>query len=164
MREIISRRYTRQLEEQQPLPQLVIIDGGKGQLASATQTLEILGLRGKISLIGIAKKLEEIYFTDDPVPVYLDKKSESLKLIQQLRDEAHRFGIAFHHAKRSSGFTTSELETIPGIGSVTAKNLLLKFKSVKVISEQSFSDLQKVIGSSKAKLICDYFRGNAVNG
>lgn len=157
MEEIVIRRYKRQQEEQQPLPQLVVIDGGKGQLSAATGALETLGLRGKISIIGIAKKLEEIYFPDDQIPVYLDKKSESLKLIQQLRDEAHRFGITFHRTKRSSAFTTSELEDIPGVGALTAKKLLQKFRSVRNIMEQTLPELQKVIGAAKGKLVYEYF-------
>ena len=157
MLEIVTRRYKRQLEEFQPLPQLVIIDGGKGQLSSAAAALENLGLRGNISIIGIAKKLEEIYFPEDQVPLYLDKKSESLKLIQQLRDEAHRFGLTFHRQKRSSAFTVSELDNIPGIGKETTKKLLTRFKSVRNISDLSFADLQQEIGSARARIISEYF-------
>jgi excinuclease ABC subunit C len=157
MVEIVHRRYKRLLEESTPLPQLVIIDGGKGQLTAATSALENLGLRGQISIIGIAKKLEEIYFPEDQVPLYLDKKSESLKLIQQMRDEAHRFGISYHRQKRSSDFVTSELERIHGIGKETSRKLLTKFKSVKNIMKMPFSELQKEIGESKARIITDYF-------
>jgi excinuclease ABC subunit C len=157
MDEIVTRRYKRVLEEKTPLPQLVIIDGGKGQLSSATGALEHLGLRGQISIIGIAKKLEEIYFPDDQIPLYLDKKSESLKLIQQMRDEAHRFGISFHRQKRSSDFLVTELEKINGIGKETSRKLLTKFKSVRNIMQLSFTDLQKEIGSSRARIITEYF-------
>ena len=157
MFEIVTRRYKRQLDEQQPLPQLIIVDGGKGQLSAAVQALENLGLRGKIPVVGIAKRLEEIYFPNDPVPVYLDKKSESLKLIQRLRDEAHRFGITFHRLKRSSDFITSELGNIPGIGKATSQKLLSRFKSVKNISIQPIETLEQEIGSSRARKVYDYF-------
>jgi len=157
MDEIVTRRYKRQLEENQPLPQLIVIDGGKGQLSSASGALERLGLRGSITIIGIAKRLEEIYFPEDQVPVYLDKKSESLKLIQQLRDEAHRFGITFHRQKRSSGFAVSELEKIHGIGKRITQKLLSKYKSVKNIREVPFSELQNEVGNAKASLIVEYF-------
>jgi excinuclease ABC subunit C len=157
MEEIVSRRYKRLLEEQTPLPQLIIIDGGKGQLNAATHALELLGLRGQISIIGIAKKLEEIYFPDDQIPLYLDKKSESLKLIQQMRDEAHKFGISFHRQKRSSDFVMTELEKIHGIGKETSRKLLTKFKSVRNIMQLPFTDLQKEIGDSKARIITEYF-------
>lgn len=163
MVEIVTRRYRRQLDENQPLPQLIVIDGGKGQLSAATRALENLGLRGKIPIAGIAKRLEEIYFPDDPVPVYLDKKSTSLKLIQQLRDEAHRFGISFHRLKRSSDFVSSELNAIPGIGSVTSRKLLTRFKSVKIIRELSLEALEEEIGSSRAKTVYDYFHSNSGN-
>ncbi|HNX78500.1 MAG TPA: excinuclease ABC subunit UvrC [Prolixibacteraceae bacterium] len=156
MEEIITRRFKRQLDEKQPLPQLVVIDGGKGQLSAAVQALDKIGLRGKISVIGIAKKLEEIYFPGDTIPLYLDKKSESLKLLQQLRDEAHRFGITFHRQKRSANFTVSELENINGIGKETSRKLLTKFKSVRNLKEVPFSELQKEIGNAKAVLVRDY--------
>lgn len=157
MDEIVTRRYKRVLEEQTPLPQLIIIDGGKGQLTAATGALDQLGLRGQISIIGIAKKLEEIYFPDDQIPLYLDKKSESLKLIQQLRDEAHRFGVSFHRQKRSSDFVVTELEKIHGIGKETSRKLLTKFKSVRNIMRLPLPDLQKEIGSSRARIIIEYF-------
>jgi excinuclease ABC subunit C len=157
MDEIVTRRYKRLLEEQTPLPQLVIIDGGKGQLTAANRALDNLGIRGQISIIGIAKKLEEIYFPDDQIPLYLDKKSESLKLIQQMRDEAHRFGISFHRQKRSSDFVVTELEKISGIGKETSRKLLTKFKSVRNIMQLPLTDLQKEIGSSKARIISEYF-------
>jgi len=157
MEEVVFRRYKRLLDENQSLPQLIIIDGGKGQLGAALGVLEKLGLRGKIAIIGIAKKLEEIYFPGDSVPLYLDKSSETLKLIQQLRDEAHRFGITFHRNKRSSEFTKSELESIPGIGEKTRTVILRHFKSVQNLKIQSFTDVAKEIGNSKARLIFDFY-------
>ena len=158
MEEVIYRRYKRLLEENLPLPQLIIIDGGKGQLHSAVKSLEKLNLKNKITVIGIAKKLEEIYFTDDPVPLYLDKKSESLKLIQRLRDEAHRFGIAHHRHKRDKGTLKTELTEIKGIGNKTAITLLQKFQSVKKIAEADTLSLENVVGKAKSKIIQDYFK------
>jgi excinuclease ABC subunit C len=158
MSEIVSRRYSRQIEEGQPLPQLVIVDGGKGQLSFATEAIEKLGLRGKIGLIGIAKNLEEIYFPGDNIPIYLDKRSESLKIIQHIRDEAHRFGISFHRLKRSKDLIKTELEQIEGIGPATIKKLLLKYKSVKNVSSLALNQLQDEIGESKARLIYNYFK------
>lgn len=158
MEEIVTRRYRRQMEENQPLPQLIIIDGGKGQLSAAAAALERLNLRGKISLIGIAKRLEEIYYPEDQIPVYLDKKSESLRLIQQLRDEAHRFGISFHRQKRSLGFLKNELEEIRGIGPTTIRKLLHKYKSVKNIKQLSLDVLTEEIGKHKAGIITDYLK------
>lgn len=157
MEEIVFRRYKRQTEEGQPLPQLIIIDGGKGQLSAATSALDKLNLRGTISIIGIAKRLEGIFYPDDQVPVYIDKKSESLKLIQQLRDEAHRFGITFHRKKRSKDFITNELEKIDGIGPATAKKLIQKFKSVRNIRNLTHEELKMEVGESKATLIINYF-------
>ncbi|WP_047247096.1 excinuclease ABC subunit UvrC [Maribacter thermophilus] len=157
MEEVVFRRYKRLLEEDEPLPQLIVIDGGKGQLSSALKSLDVLGLRGKIAIVGIAKRLEEIYFPGDSVPLYLDKKSESLKIIQHLRNEAHRFGITFHRNKRSKAAINSELEGIDGIGEKTAKELLKRFKSVKRIKETAIEDLSKVVGLSKAKKIYDSF-------
>ncbi|MGF1560480.1 MAG: excinuclease ABC subunit UvrC [Flavobacteriaceae bacterium] len=157
MEEVVYRRYKRALEEKQPLPQLIVIDGGKGQLSSALKSLESLGLRGKIAIIGIAKRLEEIYFPDDPVPLYLDKKSESLKIIQQLRNEAHRFGITFHRNKRSKAAINSELERIEGVGEKTAEDLLKTFKSVKRIKEASIESLAEQVGMAKAKKIYETF-------
>ena len=157
MEEVVFRRYRRLLNEGESLPQLIVIDGGKGQLSSALKSLEILGLRGKIAIIGIAKRLEEIYFPDDPIPLYIDKKSESLKIIQQLRNEAHRFGITFHRNKRSKAAINSELEGIEGIGEKTANELLQHFKSVKRIKEASIEDLTKTIGVAKAKKIFENF-------
>ena len=157
MEEVVFRRYKRLMNEDEPLPQLIVIDGGKGQLSSALKSLEVLGLRGKIAIIGIAKRLEEIYFPEDPIPLYLDKKSETLKIIQQLRNEAHRFGITFHRNKRSKAAINSELESIAGIGERTAEDLLKKFKSVKRIKEASIEDLTKAIGLSKAKKVYETF-------
>ncbi|MET7028555.1 excinuclease ABC subunit UvrC [Sediminicola luteus] len=157
MEEVVFRRYKRLLNEAEPLPQLIVIDGGKGQLSSALKSLDLLGLRGKIAIIGIAKRLEEIYFPGDSIPLYLDKKSESLKIIQQLRNEAHRFGITFHRNKRSKGAINSELEGIEGIGEKTAQDLLKTFKSVKRIKEASVEDLAKTVGAAKAKKIYDTF-------
>ena len=130
---MVYRRYKRLVEEGETLPQLIVIDGGKGQLSSALKSLDILGLRGKIAIIGIAKRLEELYFPEDPIPLYLDKKSETLKVIQQLRNEAHRFGITLHRNRRSKGALQSELDEIPGIGPKTKEQLLKKFKSLKRI-------------------------------
>ncbi len=158
MEEVVYRRYKRLKEEGQPLPQLIIIDGGKGQLSSALKSLDKLELRGKIAIIGIAKRLEELFYPGDPIPLYLDKKSETLKIIQQLRNEAHRFGITFHRDKRSKDALTSGLETISGIGEKTILELLKQFKSVKRIKEADFDALEKVIGASKAKKIVAHFR------
>ncbi len=153
MEEVVHRRYRRLLDEEEPLPQLIVIDGGKGQLSSALRSLEVLGLRGKIAVIGIAKKLEEIFYPDDPIPLYLDKKSETLRIVQQLRNEAHRFGITFHRKARSKGLMANELEQINGIGEKTATQLLRTFKSMKRIREADPGELEKVVGSAKAKLI-----------
>ena len=157
MEEVVFRRYKRLLKEEQPLPQLIVIDGGKGQLSSALKSLDLLGLRGKIAIVGIAKRLEEIYFPEDPIPLYLDKKSESLKIIQQLRNEAHRFGITLHRNKRSKAAINSVLESIDGIGEKTAGDLLKKFKSVKRIKEASLENLAAVVGNAKAKKIYETF-------
>lgn len=157
MEEVVYRRYKRLLAEEKSLPQLIVIDGGKGQLSSSLKSLEVLGLRGKIAIIGIAKRLEEIYFPEDPIPLYLDKKSESLKIIQQLRNEAHRFGIAFHRNKRSKAAINSELEGIDGVGEKTALELLKNFKSVKRIKEASIENLAETVGMSKAKKIYETF-------
>jgi len=146
------------LDEAEPLPQLIVIDGGKGQLSSALKSLDVLGLRGKIAIIGIAKRLEEIYFPEDPIPLYLDKKSESLKIIQQLRNEAHRFGITFHRNKRSKAAINSELERIDGVGKKTVEDLLKTFKSVKRIKEASIENLAQTVGFAKATKIYETFR------
>ncbi len=157
MEEVVFRRYKRLIEEELPLPQLIIVDGGKGQLSSAIKALERLNLRGGITVIGIAKRLEEIYFPGDSLPLYLDKNSETLKIIQQLRNEAHRFGISFHRQKRSESFITSELENIKGIGTETIQKLFHKYKSLNRVKELSIDELSQVIGQSKAKLIFYYF-------
>ena len=156
MEEAVYRRYRRLLDEQQPLPQLIIIDGGKGQLSSALKALEQLELRGKIAIIGIAKRLEEIYFPEDSVPLYLDKRSETLRVIQQLRDEAHRFGITFHRQKRSKSAIVSELDGVGGIGDKTKETLLQHFKSVKRIREATLEELTKVVGF-RGKKVYEYF-------
>lgn len=157
MEEVVFRRYKRLLEEEEPLPQLIVIDGGKGQLSSALKSLDELGLRGKIAIIGIAKRLEEIYFPGDSIPLYLDKKSESLKIIQQLRNEAHRFGITFHRKQRSKGAINSELQSIDGIGEKTMEDLLKNFKSVKRIKEATLEELTTKVGLSKAQKIYQTF-------
>lgn len=157
MREVIHRRYSRVLAENLEMPQLLVVDGGKGQLSAAMEALDALGLRGRFAVIGIAKRLEEIYYPDDPVPLYLDKKSESLRIIQYIRDEAHRFGITHHRKKRSKGTIKSELTEIQGISEVTAKKLLTKFKSVKQLKEKSLEEIAEAIGPAKAKLVWEYF-------
>ncbi|MCX6286735.1 MAG: excinuclease ABC subunit UvrC, partial [Bacteroidetes bacterium] len=157
MEEIIYRRYKRQLEEEKPLPQLIVVDGGKGQLSSALESLEKLGLKGKITIIGIAKKLEEIYYPNDPLPMYLDKKSETLRVIQQLRDEAHRFGITHHRRRREKATLAPQLMEIEGIGYTLNQKLLWKFKSVKNIRAASLVDLQEVIGKAKGKGVWEHF-------
>lgn len=153
MREIVERRYKRLLEENQPLPDLIIIDGGKGQLSAAMESISLLGIREQVTVIGIAKKLEEIYFPGDSIPLYIDKKSESLKLIQQVRNEAHRFAITFHRNTRSKNFTTTELVGIKGIGNKTAEKLLKHFGSVKKLKLASEEELIKVAGKSVASKI-----------
>jgi excinuclease ABC subunit C len=158
MEEIVYRRYKRAIDEKTELPQLVIIDGGKGQLSSAMKSITRLGLREKVTVIGIAKKLEEIYFPGDSVPIYLDKNSISLKIIQQLRNEAHRFGINFHRGKRSSDMIKSELDQIKGIGPKTKEVLLTHFGSVDKIKNASSDELEKVVGLSKTAVLSEYFR------
>tara|TARA_B110000285_G_scaffold69470_1_gene79932 strand:- start:1708 stop:3504 length:1797 start_codon:yes stop_codon:yes gene_type:complete len=158
MEEVVYRRYKRLLDEKQPLPQLIIIDGGKGQLSSSLKSLDALELRGKIAIVGIAKRLEELFYPDDPVPLYLDKKSETLKIIQQLRNEAHRFGITFHRNKRSKEALNTALESIPGIGEKTVIELLTHFKSTKRIIAADFDSLVKVVGESRAKKIKTHFQ------
>jgi excinuclease ABC subunit C len=159
MEEIIYRRYKRLLDEGKSIPQLIVIDGGKGQLSSAVKSLEKLDLRRKVTIIGIAKKLEEIYFPEDPLPLYIDKKSETLKIIQRMRDEAHRFGITHHRKKREKGTLKTELTGIKGIGNSTSQKLLRKFKSVKNIKTASLDELAEAVGKAKAKIISDHFRG-----
>ena len=158
MEEVVFRRYRRVLEENEPLPQLIIIDGGKGQLSSALKSLEVLDLRGKITILGIAKRLEEIYYPGDSVPMYLDKKSETLKIIQQLRNEAHRFGITHHRDKRSKSALQTSVETIPGIGEKTMVTLLKHFKSVKRLTAAPEEEVAKVIGPAKAKKITEFYK------
>ena len=158
MEEVVYRRYRRLLDEEQSLPQLVIIDGGKGQLSSAMNSIRKLELEGKITVIGIAKKLEEIFFPNDSIPLYINKKSESLKLIQQARNEAHRFAITFHRNQRSKDFTVSELHQIPGIGEKTAQKLLSHFGSVKKIKALKAEELETLIGKGMAKKVIDYFQ------
>ena len=158
MEEVVFRRYKRLLSEGQSLPQLIVIDGGKGQLSSALKSLDLLGLRGKIAIIGIAKRLEEIYYPGDSIPMYLDKRSETLKIIQFLRNEAHRFGITLHRNKRSKSAIQSELEQIPTIGKQTITSLLRKFKSAKRVQKASLKELQEIVGDSRAKTIYQYFK------
>jgi excinuclease ABC subunit C len=160
MEEAVGRRYRRMLDENQPLPQLIIIDGGKGQLSAALKALETLGLRGKIAIIGIAKRLEEIFFPGDSIPIYLDKRSESLKVIQQLRNEAHRFGITHHRNRRSKGAFVSELTGIEGVGPKTHEELMKAFKTVSKIKEANLESLSSVIGQAKGKIVWEYFRGS----
>lgn len=157
MEEVVYRRYKRLKVEKKSLPQLIIIDGGKGQLSSAVTALEKLGLRGQIGIVGIAKKLEEIFFPGDSVPIYIDKRSESLKVIQHLRNEAHRFGITHHRNKRSKGALKTELNDIPGVGEKTVKALLREFKSVKRVREAKIAELTKAVGAARAKQIQAYF-------
>jgi excinuclease ABC subunit C len=157
MEEVVYRRYKRLLDENQPLPQLIIIDGGKGQLSSALKSIDDLGLRGKIAIIGIAKRLEELFYPGDSAPLYLDKKSETLKVIQFLRNEAHRFGITFHRDKRSKAALNSSIETIPGIGEKTMLTLITHFKSVKRLKLATEKEISEVIGASKAKKISDFY-------
>lgn len=160
MEEVVYRRYKRLMDENEPLPQLIIIDGGKGQLSSALKSIDKLGLRGKITIIGIAKKLEEIYFPGDSIPLYIDKKSESLKVIQYLRNEAHRFGITHHRNKRSKAAITSELDKIEGIGYKTAQQLLWKFKSVARIKKATLNELEGAISKQRAKVVFKHFNSD----
>ena len=163
MEEVILRRYKRLLDENQSLPQLIIVDGGKGQVSSALKSLEKLELRGKINLIGIAKKLEEVYYPGDSLPLYLDKKSETLKVIQQMRDEAHRFGITHHRGRREKSITKSQLIEIEGIGEKTIQTLLRKFKSVNNIKKASLEEIQAIAGKAKGKEIFEYFQKQLSN-
>jgi excinuclease ABC subunit C len=157
MEEVVYRRYKRLLAEGASLPQLVIIDGGKGQLSAAMKSLKVLDLVGKMTVVGIAKKLEEIYFPEDPVPIYINKKSESLKLIQQARNEAHRFGITFHRDQRSRNFLGTELTEIPGIGTKTAEKLLQTFGSVKKLRESTEEEIIAAVGKAAAEKVKKYF-------
>jgi excinuclease ABC subunit C len=156
MEEVVYRRYKRLLSEGEALPQLVVIDGGKGQLSAALKSFDVLGIRGKVAILGIAKRLEELYFPDDPIPLYLDKRSETLRIVQQLRNEAHRFGIRLHRNKRSKGAINSVLESIPGVGEKTATTLLKKFKSVKRIKQAKTEELSQIIGPTLAKKIYEH--------
>lgn len=157
MKEVLTRRYTRLMSEGEGLPQLVVVDGGKGQLSSAVEALEEMGLRGRIAVVGIAKRLEEIYFPGDSVPLYIDKNSESLRVVQHLRDEAHRFGITFHRDQRSRSQVVSELDGIKGIGPATRTLLLKRFKSVKRLRESPVEDIAEVVGPAKARVLRDHF-------
>jgi excinuclease ABC subunit C len=160
MKEIVGRRYKRLLEEGLPMPKLVVIDGGKGQLSSAVEALQELGVYGKMPIIGIAKRLEEIYFPGDSYPIHIDKKSESLRLLQRIRDEAHRFAITFHRKVRSKNAFGTQLTAIPGIGENTADKLLSHFKSVKKINEAGEAELASVIGLSRAKALLEWKEKN----
>ncbi len=160
MEEVILRRYSRLLDKGEDLPQLILIDGGKGQLSSAIKSLKTLGLYGKITIVGIAKRLEEIFFPEDPIPLYLDKKSETLKILQRVRDEAHRFGVKHHRTRRKNSTIKSELEEIPGVGPKSIELLLSKMKSVKRIREANMETLEEILGKSKAKMVFEYFNGN----
>jgi len=160
MEEVIFRRYKRMLDEGESLPQLILIDGGKGQLSSAIKSLKLLGLYGKITIVGIAKRLEEIFFPEDPIPLYLDKKSETLKILQRVRDEAHRFGVRHHRTRRTNSTIKSELEEIPGVGEKTIEMLLSKLKSVKRIKEANLETLEEILGKSKGKIVYDFFNSN----
>lgn len=157
MKEVLHRRYTRMMAEGQPLPQMVVVDGGKGQLSAAVEAFDEMGIRGDVALVGIAKRLEEIYFPGDTLPLYLDKKSPSLRVIQALRDEAHRFGITHHRNKRSKSQTVSELDGIKGIGAATASKLMKHFKSLKRLKEAELSEVEAVVGKSKAAILSAAF-------
>ena len=157
MEEVIYRHYRRLLEEGEPLPQLILIDGGKGQLSSAVKSLKLLGLYGKITIVGIAKRLEEIYFPEDSIPLYIDKKAETLKILQRVRDEAHRFGVKHHRTRRTNSTIKSELEQIPGVGPKSIEMLLTKLKSVKRIKEADLVTLEEILGKVKAKVVWTFF-------
>ncbi|MES2798406.1 MAG: excinuclease ABC subunit UvrC [Bacteroidota bacterium] len=157
MEEVVYRRYKRMLDEEQSLPQLIVIDGGKGQLGAALKALEQLNLRGKVAIVGIAKRLEEIFFPGDSLPIYIDKRSESLKVIQQLRNEAHRFGITHHRDKRSKASLTSSIDHVPGIGEKNKEKLFKAFKTMKAIELANLEELINVLGTAKGKLVFEYF-------
>lgn len=157
MEEVIYRRYKRMLDEGENLPQLILIDGGKGQLSSAIKSLKLLGLYGKITIVGIAKRLEEIFFPEDSIPLYLDKKSETLKILQRVRDEAHRFGVKHHRTRRTNNTIKSELEEIPGVGEKTIELLLKKLKSVKRVKEANLETLEEILGKQKGKIVWEFF-------
>jgi len=158
MEEVVYRRYKRLRDEGEPLPQLVIIDGGKGQLSSSMKAIDALGLRGQLAVIGIAKRLEEIFFPGDSIPIYIDKRSESLKLIQQLRNEAHRFSLSHHRNKRSKAALKTSLTDVEGVGMTTARKLLDHFKTVEKIKKASVEDLQKVVNLKVSQNIYNYYR------
>lgn len=160
MEEVIYRRYRRLLDEGEPLPQLILIDGGKGQLSSAVKSLKLLGLYGKITIIGIAKRLEEIYFPEDSIPLYIDKKAETLKILQRVRDESHRFGVKHHRTRRKNSTIKSELEEIQGVGPKSIELLLSKLKSVKRIKESDLATLEEILGKSKAKIVWEFFNSS----
>ncbi|MEO6149449.1 MAG: helix-hairpin-helix domain-containing protein, partial [Mucilaginibacter sp.] len=164
MEEAVQRRYRRMLDEGTQLPQLIIIDGGKGQLSSAIKSLKLLGIDKQVTVIGIAKRLEELYYPGDQYPLYLDKKSETLKVIQQLRDEAHRFGITFHRKKRDQGTLVTELDLIEGVGKTTSGKLLKYFKSVKKIREAKVEELLEIVNAKQAKAIIAYFNPQTPEG
>jgi excinuclease ABC subunit C len=153
MKEIVYRRYKRLIEENHPFPNLILVDGGKGQLSSACEALKELNIYGQIPIAGIAKRLEEIYYPEDPWPLHINKKSPGLQLLQQLRDEAHRFAITFHRQKRSKNTFKSELEEIEGIGKSTVDKLLAHFKSSKKVKEATLEELESIVGKQKAELI-----------
>lgn len=155
MKEVLTRRYTRLMEEGEELPQLIVVDGGKGQLSAAVEALDEIGLRGRIAVVGIAKRLEEIFFPGDSVPLYINKNSESLRIVQHLRDEAHRFGITHHRNRRSKSQTVSELDSIKGVGEATRDALLKHFRSVKRIREATTDAIAEIVGPAKARLIKD---------
>ncbi|MBL7788739.1 MAG: excinuclease ABC subunit C [Chitinophagales bacterium] len=162
MKEIVTRRYKRMVEENETLPQLIVIDGGKGQLSHALESLKDLGLESKVTIIGIAKKLEEIYFKDDPIPMYIDKKSPALKLIQQMRDEAHRFGLSFHRQLRSKAMIQSSLNNIEGIGKTTVTKLLQKYKSISNMKEADKEELISLIGVQRTKILIDFLNNGII--
>jgi excinuclease ABC subunit C len=159
---VVYRRYKRLLAESRPLPQLIIIDGGKGQLSSAVKSLTALGILDKVTVVGIAKRLEEIFFPGDNLPLYINKKSESLKLIQQCRNEAHRFAITFHRNQRSKNFIGTEITHIPGVGAATAEKLLKHFGSVKKLAEASNMEIETVAGKAIARKVITYFGGEEI--
>lgn len=160
MKEILHRRYTRMMAEGEPLPQLVVVDGGKGQLSAAVEAFDEMGIRGEVALVGIAKRLEEIYFPGDSLPLYIDKKSPSLRVVQALRDEAHRFGITHHRNRRSKGQVVSELDSIPGIGPATQATLMKHFRSLKRLREASLEEIVNIIGKAKASIIFNHLHQN----
>ncbi|MDE5806981.1 MAG: excinuclease ABC subunit C, partial [Muribaculaceae bacterium] len=159
-KELLHRRYTRMMAEGEPLPQMVVVDGGKGQLSAAVEAFDEMGIRGEVALVGIAKRLEEIYFPGDSLPLYIDKKSPSLRVIQALRDEAHRFGITHHRNRRSKGQVVSELDGIPGVGPATAATLMKTFKSVKKLKEATLEEIEAAVGKAKGIMVYGHFHQN----